>query len=332
MKTSTELQLNKVNESSTVKGGISFAQLYSQFGIFAILVVTMIVASFLSDAFLSSQNLMNIVRQSAVITIIAIGAQMVLISGEVDLSPGSVAAFAGCISAIVMSTTSSVLLAVAAGLITGLILGFINGVVITRFRIPSFIMTLATLQAARGLILALTDAQPITGLGDFTWIGQGYIGPIPVPVIILMLILFISWLLFSKLPFGRYLYAVGGNSNAAQASGINVASVKTRAFMFAGLLAGLGGVILMSRLNSGQPTAGVGYEFSAITAVIVGGTSMYGGLGNLRGTIAGALFVAVLVNIMTLTDVSAYYQQIVQGLIIALAVIVDVKVRAAKKV
>lgn len=326
--------MNKEIEHSCDKGKsrIDVAQLYSQFGVFIILLVAMAVATLLSDAFLSSRNLINILRQSAVITIIACGAQMVLISGEVDLSPGSVAAFGGCMAASVMATTGSILLAVAAGLGIGLALGFINGFVITRFRIPSFIMTLATLQAARGGILALTKAQPITGLGNFTWIGQGYVGPVPVPVIILVIILAISWLILNKLRFGRYIYAVGGNSNAAQASGISVAAIKTKAFMFQGLMAGLGGIILMSRLNSGQPTGGIGYEFEAITAVIIGGTSMSGGIGHLYGTVAGALFVAVLVNIMTLTNVSAYYQQIVQGIIIAIAVIIDVRVRSAKKI
>jgi inositol transport system permease protein len=326
--------MNTVLKDSNARGkrSFDFVQLYSQFGVFIILFISMIIATLLSDAFLSSRNLINILRQNAVITIIACGAQMVLISGEVDLSPGSVVAFGGTIAAMVMAGTGSVLLAVVAGLAIGLLLGFINGFVITRFRIPSFIMTLATMQAARGGILAITKAQPISKLGSFTWIGQGYVGPVPVPIIILIVILIITWIIMNKLPYGRYMYAVGGNSNAAQASGINVASIKTKAFMFQGLMAGLGGVILMSRLNSGQPTAAVGYEFDAITAVIIGGTSMSGGIGNLHGTVAGALFVAVLVNIMTLMDVSAYYQQIVQGIIIALAVIIDVRVRSARKV
>ena len=161
--------------------------------------------------------------------------------------------------------------------------------------------------------------------------GQGYVGPVPVPIIILALILGISWVMMYKLRYGRYIYAVGGNAPAAQASGIGVSSVKTKAFIFQGLMAGLGGVILMSRLNSGQPTGAEAYEFDAITAVIIGGTSMYGGIGHLYGTIAGSLFVGVLINIMTLMNIGAYYQKIVKGVIIAVAVIVDVKVRAARR-
>lgn len=308
------------------------ALVYSKAGVFIILLLAMVIATFLSDAFLTSRNLMNILRQNAVITIIAFGAQIVLISGDVDLSPGSVAAFGGCIASMVMVATQNVYLAVGSGLLIGATLGFINGFVITFFKIPSFIMTLATLQAARGGILMITKAKPIPKLGDFTWLGQGYIGRIPVPIVILLAIFGLIWFLTYKRPFGRYIYAVGGNSSAAQASGINVASIKTRAFMIQGTLAGLGGVILMSRLNSGQPTGAEGYEFDAITAVIIGGTSMSGGVGNIYGTVAGAMFVAVLNNIMTLTDVSAYFQKIVQGLIIAVAVIIDVRVRAARRI
>jgi inositol transport system permease protein len=317
--------------SNEYRDKISFSDLYSKFGVFIILVLAMLVATVLSPVFFSGRNLTNILRQNAVITIVACGAQVVLLAGEVDLSPGSVAAFSGCIAAMVTVQTGSVLLAVASGLLTGFLFGLLNGFIITRYRIPSFIMTLATQQAARGAILALTNAQPISKLGDFTWIGQGYVGPVPVPIIILLIIIVIAWVMMYKLRFGRYIYAVGGNAKAAQASGINVASVKTKAFIFQGMMAGLGGVILMSRLNSGQPTGAEAYEFDAITAVIIGGTSMSGGVGNLYGSVAGSLFVAVLINIMTLTNVGAYYQKIAKGLIIAIAVIIDVKVRASRK-
>ena len=325
---------NIVNNSCDLprKEKINISHLYSQFGVFIILLVAMAAATLMSDSFLSARNLVNILRQNAVITIIACGAQVVLICGEVDLSPGSVAAFGGCIATMVMASTHSLILAVAAGLGIGMIIGLINGTVITFFKIPSFIMTLATMQAARGALLAVTKAQPISGVDNFSWLGQGYVGPIPIPIIILVFILTITWFIMNKLRFGRYMYAVGGNSSAAKASGINVSSIKTRAFMYQGIMAGLGGTILMSRLDSGQPTGALGYEFDAITAVIIGGTSMSGGIGNIYGTIAGAMFVAVLVNIMTLTNVSAYYQQIVQGLIIAIAVIIDVRVRASKKI
>lgn len=311
---------------------MSFAEFYSKFGIFAILLVAVIVASVLSPAFLSPRNLLNILRQNAVILVIAFGSQMVLISGEVDLSPGSVAAFSGCISAMVMMSTNSVVLAVLAGLLSGVVFGGLNGWVVTACGIPSFIMTLATQFVGRGAILAITNAQPISGLPkSFASLGQGYLGPIPMPIVISAVVLVIYWLLMNRMRFGRFVYAVGGNADAAKASGINVAAVKIKSFVFAGLMAGLGGVLLMSRLKSGQPTSAEAYEFDAITAVIIGGTSMNGGTGNVYGTVAGWLFVAILLNIMTLLDVGAYYQQIVKGIIIALAVIIDVRVRSARK-
>lgn len=307
------------------------ADIYSKFGIFIILLTTIIVGAFCSDIFLTGGNLINVVRQNVTIGIVACGSLMVLISGEVDLSPGSVAAFSGCVAAMIMVKTGSVLLALLAGLLIGTTFGWVNGFVITKFGIPSFIMTLATQLAARGAILAITDAKPFSGLGNMTWFGQGYVGPIPVPVILWLIMIVFTWLILNKLRFGRHLYAVGGNSDAAKASGIRVDSIKRRAFAFAGAMAGLGGVILMARVNSGQPTGGEALEFDAITAVIIGGTSMSGGVGNIYGTVAGALFVGFLTNIMTITNVNSYYQKIVQGIIIAIAVIIDVKVRNKKK-
>ncbi len=312
---------------------LSFAEFYSRFGIFVILVVAVIAASCLSDTFLKPANLINILRQNTVIMILAFGAQMVLISGEVDLSPGSVAAFSGCIAASVQVATGNVVIAVAAGLLCGMVFGVVNGWVITVCGIPSFIMTLAAQFVGRGAILAYTNAQPIRGLGEqFAVIGQGYIGPVPVPIVIMLAVLLVYWLLMNYKRFGRYVYAVGGNADAAKASGVNVKAVKIKAFIFAGLTAALGGIILMSRLASGQPNGAEAYEFDAITATIIGGTSMSGGIGNVPGTVAGAIFVGILINIMTLMDVSAYYQQIVKGVIIALAVIIDVRVRKAKRI
>ena len=311
---------------------LSFSEIYSKFGIFIILIIAVIISSILSESFLSIRNISNIIRQNAVIMMIAFGSQMVLVSGEVDLSPGSVVAFAGCMATSVMLATGSPILALLAGVGTGAAFGFINGWVVTAFGIPSFIMTLASQFIGRGVILALTSAQPIRGFDrSFTVFGQGYIGPVPVPIIILALVLFFYWTLMNRRRFGRFVYAVGGNKDAAEASGIHTKLVKIKAFLFAGAAAGLGGVILMSRLNSGQPNGGEQYEFDAITAAIIGGTSMTGGVGKVYGTVVGAIFVGVLLNIMTLMNVSAYYQKIVKGLIIALAVIIDAQVRRAKK-
>ncbi len=314
------------------KKKLSFAELYSRFGIFVILIAAIVVAAFLSDTFLTVNNISNIIRQNSIIMIIAFGSQMVLISGEVDLSPGSVCAFAGVTATMVMLNTGNAVLALITGVVIGGAFGLLNGWVITTAQIPAFIMTLATQFIARGAVNAMTNAQPVTGFdSSFTVFGQGYIGPVPVPIIIMVVVLIIYWLMMNRMRFGRHVYAVGGNEVAARSSGINTKRVKIKAFLFAGAAAGLGGVLLMSRLNSGQPSGGDQYEFDAITAAIIGGTSMNGGVGKVYGTVVGALFVGVLLNIMTQLDVSAYYQKIAKGVIIALAVIADAQVRRAKK-
>ncbi|MFV0328854.1 MAG: ABC transporter permease [Lachnospiraceae bacterium] len=310
----------------------SVAEIYSQFGIFIILIIAVIVASFLSDAFLTTRNLSNIIRQNAVIMIIAFGSQMVLITGGCDLSPGSVCALSGVISTLVMVQTENPVVALLVGVVIGVICGFINGLVITTFGIPDFIMTLASQFICRGAVLALTEAKPVAGFNSsYTIFGQGYLGLVPIPTIILIMVLVFYWILMNRRRFGRYVYAVGGNTDAARASGINTKKVKTQAYLFAGAAAGLAGVILMSRMNSGQPNGGEQYEFDAITAAIIGGTSMNGGTGKVYGVVVGALFVGVLLNIMTQMNVSAYWQKIVKGLIIALAVIIDVQVRKTRK-
>lgn len=315
-------------EKELKKGKVSFAQFYSQFGVFLILIVAVLISAFLTDTFLTGRNILNILRQNTVVTLIAFGAQIVLICGDVDLSPGSVAALAGCGGAAVFVATNSLMIAILAALGIGVAVGLLNGFVITKCDIPAFIMTLATQEGVRALIYIFTDAKPISNLGDgFSWLGQGNLFSIPVPIWVLFIAFALIWVLMNRTSLGRHFYAVGGNKIAAKASGINVSAVRIKAFVMQGALAGLGGIILMSRLNSGQPSSAVSYEFDAITAAIVGGTSMSGGIGNVYGTIAGALFVGVLVNIMTLTNVNSYVQQLVRGCVIALAVIIDVQVR-----
>lgn len=317
-----------MNKEIEKKKKLSFAQIYSQFGVFIILIVSIIISAFLSKTFTTSRNLLNILRQNTVVALIAFGAQIVLICGDVDLSPGSVAAMAGCGGAAAFVATNSLVLAIIVALAIGVAVGFLNGIVITKCDIPAFIMTLATQEGIRALIFIITNAKPINGIkGNFAWLGQGSIIGIPVPIYLLLIVFGLIWLLMNRTSLGRHFYAVGGNKTAAKASGINVNAVRVKAFVLQGALAGLGGIVLMSRLNSGQPTSADAYEFDAITAAIVGGTSMSGGVGNVYGTIAGAMFVGVLTNIMTLMNVSSYYQQLVRGVIIAIAVIVDVQVR-----
>lgn len=315
-----------------IKNKVSFAQFYSKFGVFVILAVCIVAASFLSPEFLSSRNLLNVIRQNSIVGIVAFGMQLVIIAGDIDLSPGSNVAFSGCIAAYVMVAANSIILAVIAAMISGAIIGLFNGFIVTKCSIPAFIMTMAMQLVIRGVTYLVTGATPISGMDQkFAFLGQGSIGPVPTPIVLLGIVFAVTWVLLYKTRYGRYLYAVGGNKEAAKSSGINVDWIRNKAFIYTGLLAGFAGVILMSRLMSGQPSSGEQLEFEAITAVVIGGTSMSGGSGNVWGTLAGALFVGVIINIMTLTNVNAYWQQIVRGTIIAVAVIIDVAVRKVKK-
>jgi inositol transport system permease protein len=241
-----------------------------------------------------------------------------------------VVALTGTIAASVMAQTQSIPLAVAAGIGMGIVTGLINGWVITYFKIPSFIMTLAMTMVARGAILLYTAGIPVSGLGNFRVIGQGDVGPVPISVLILLVVIGVSWVLLNRTRFGRHVYAVGGNAKAALASGIATDKVVRRAFVYNGILVAIAGIVLMSRVNSGQPAGGVAYEFDAITAVVVGGTSLMGGTGTITGTIVGAMIIGVINNILNLMNVSSYWQQIIKGLIIAVAVILDVKTKSAR--
>lgn len=308
---------------------MGLAAIYRKYGTVLIFIGICLLASLVSDTFLTAANLTNVLRQVVVVSLLACGVTFVIILGQIDVSLGAVLALTGTLAASVMSSTGSIALAVAAGVGVGVVVGVINGVVVTRFGIPSFITTLAMTTVARGAILLYTDGVPVSGLGDFSVIGQGSLGPIPVSVLILLFVLALSWVLLNRTRFGRYVYAVGGNSRAAVASGINARKVTCQAFIYSGVLTAIGGIVLMSRINSGQPAGGVGYEFDAITAVVVGGTSLMGGTGTIMGTMIGSMIIGVINNILNLLNVSSYWQQIAKGLIIAVAVILDVRTKKA---
>lgn len=328
---SSEPTVAVVQASVKSKGaGMNFAQIYRKYGTILIFVGICILASLLSPTFLTEANLTNVLRQVVVVSLLACGVTFIIILGHIDVSLGSVLALCGVMAASVMAMTGSITLAVIAGVIVGAAIGLVNGLVITFFRIPSFIMTLATTTVARGLALLYTGGSPISGLGDFKLIGQGSLGPFPISVLILVAFVAISWVLLNKTKFGRYIYAVGGNQRAALASGINPDSIVIKAFVFNGILCAVAGIVLMARINSGQPAAGVGYEFDAITAVVVGGTSLMGGTGTITGTIIGSMIIGVINNILNLMNVSSYWQQIIKGLIIAIAVILDVWTKSAR--
>jgi inositol transport system permease protein len=328
---STEpVTVGNATKSATRAGGMNFASIYRKYGTILIFIGICILASILSPTFLTEANLTNVLRQVVVVSLLACGVTFIIILGHVDVSLGSVLALSGVMATSVMATTQSITLAVIAGVLVGAATGIVNGFVITFFRIPSFIMTLAMTTVARGAALLYTGGAPVSGLGNFKVIGQGSLGPIPISVLILAVFIVISWILLNKTKFGRYVYAVGGNERAARASGINPDSIVVKAFIYNGILCAIAGIVLMSRINSGQPAGGVGYEFDAITAVVVGGTSLMGGTGTITGTVVGAMIIGVINNILNLMNVSSYWQQIIKGLIIAIAVILDVWTKSAR--
>lgn len=305
----------------------------SRYSIYLVLIVMIIVCNSLNENFLSPRNISNISAQISVTTILAFGETILIIGGLLDLSCGSVLALAGVLSVYVFKETGSLSLAFAVGLIVGVLCNWVNGILVRRFNIPAFIATLAMMTVARGIALLFTKGQNIYQIGDYVWFGQGKIGFVPLPVVFMIIVGVLTWYILGHTSFGRSLYAVGGNEEAARASGINVGRVKIGAYLINGAFVGLAGILLMARTNVGAPNAGQGYEFEALTAAIIGGTSFSGGLGTAGGTLAGAFIVGFLNNIMNLTGVDSYLQQVIKGGIIALAVGYDMwaKVNRTRK-
>lgn len=300
----------------------TFKKTYS---IYLVLLALFIVCSFANPNFLSVNNLTNISTQLAVTTILAFGQTLLIISGMLDLSQGSVLALSGVFAVSAYKSTGSFTVAIAVGIVTGVVCNIVNAVMVSTFKTPPFIATLAMLTMARGVALLFTKGQNILQLGDFTVLGQGSIGVIPIPVLFLVAFAIITWYILRHTRFGRALFAVGGNEEAATASGINVSRVKYTAFIINGIFVGIAGILFMSRVNAGLPNGAINYEFTALTAAIIGGTSFSGGIGSAGGTLAGAFIVGFLDNIMNLTNVDSYMQQIIRGAIIALAVIYDIR-------
>lgn len=315
--------------SRTVRlAGIQVGHL-RQYALVAALLVIVVAFSLSSEYFLTTSNLLNVVRQMSVTTIVAIGMTFVIITGGIDLSVGSTVAVSGVAAADVLARTGQPLLAMLAGIAVGLLIGSFNGLITAKFRIAGFITTLAMMQAARGLGYIHTQGNPITANDPgFTIIGIGYFLGIPVPVWIMITVIIFGAIVLNKTRFGRYTYAVGGNEVAARWTGLPVGRAVAGVYVMTGMLAGLAGVILTARLGSGQPAAGTGLELDAIAAVVLGGTSLAGGRGKISGTVIGCILVAVLSNGLTLHNVSSYWQMVVKGAIIVIAVVLDTRARA----
>ena len=290
------------------------------------LLILCVVLTGLSDRFFTMDNLLNVTRQVSINAVISVGMTLVILTGGIDLSVGSILAFAGSITAGLLSGGQSLISAIIVGVVAGAFIGMINGALITRAGIPPFIATLGTMTAARGFTLVYTDGRPITGMEEaFRFLGGGYIAGVPVPVIIMAVIFLLAHIMLTRTKFGRYVYAIGGNEEAARLSGIGTKKILLSVYTLAGLLAGFSGVIMASRLNSAQPTAGAGFELDAIAAVVLGGTSLSGGVGTVGGTLIGAMIIGVLDNGLNLLNVSSFYQQVAKGVVILLAVYVDKK-------
>lgn len=277
------------------------------------------------STFMTQKNIFNILRQNASNLFLATGMTMVIILGGIDLSVGSVIALSGCVAAgCVVHLGLPEIVAFIIAVAVGALVGMGNGFVICKTDIPPFIVTLASMNITKGIALVYTQGSPIRCMTDaFKFPGAGYVGSIPVPVILMVVIFAIAALIVNKTRLGRHIYAVGGNAQAAKFSGINVSKVKFFVYTYTGIMAGIAGVIVASRLYSGQPTAGDGAEMDAIAAVVVGGTSMSGGFGRLGGTLIGVLIIGVLNNGLNLMGVDSNWQYIVKGLVILLAVYVD---------
>lgn len=321
-------QIKKKKSELPVSDNKGLMFLRENLGILIALAILCVLLSALpatSSSFLSSQNIFNVLRQISTNMLIACAMTMVIILGGIDLSVGSIIALSGVIAAgCVARYNLPIAAALLAGVLVGTAIGVFNGFVISRTTIPPFIVTLATMNIARGLAKVYTGGSPVRVMSkQWQFIGGGYVGFIPVPVIIMLIAVVATALLMNKTKMGRHIYAVGGNPQAAVFSGIRVSTVKFTVHVYAGLMAGIAGIILASRMYSGQPTAGEGAEMDAIAAVVVGGTSMAGGAGKIGGTIIGALIIGVLNNGLNLMNVNSFWQDVVKGAVILLAVFID---------
>lgn len=290
--------------------------------IWVVFFVLFVAFSIANPRFMSPSNLIIIARQVSMYGIASIGMTFVILLGGIDLATGSIITFINILCAYFMVNHGvNMYLAIILSLIAATLIGALNGFMVSMVRMPALIATFATQTIFAGVAYLLCGGSPINGFTEkFKMIGQGYVGPIPVPVIIMILCFATGSFILNKTYFGRYFYAVGGNEEAAQLSGIRVGRVKYLVYSLSGLFAGLAGIVMLSRTNSGQPTAGIGYEFDVITCVVLGGVSVTGGFGKLSNVVAGVLIIGALTNGMVLMNVSSYTQMVVKGLVLAFAV------------
>jgi putative xylitol transport system permease protein len=309
--------------------------LIQEYGIFIAFLILVAILSVSNEFFLTGGNISNVLLQTSINGVLAIGMTFVILTRGIDLSVGSVVALAGIVSASFATTSATagivgapypVVVDIAVGLLVGIACGAVSGVIVSRFSVPAFVATLGMLSAARGLTLIYGEGRPVPALTPaFRWIGTGDVFNIPTPVIILAVVFAASWWVLARTRFGRYIYAVGGNPHAAKTSGINVTRIRFIVYVISGGLAGLAGMLLSARTGSALPQAGIAYELDAIAAVVIGGTSLSGGVGRVTGTLIGALIIGVMNNGLDLMGIQSYYQQVLKGALIVGAVMLDQK-------
>ncbi len=306
-----------------------------EYGIFLAFLLLAFILSLSNEYFLTPGNISNVLLQTSINGVLAIGMTFVILTRGIDLSVGSVVALAGIISASFATTSATAgiaggpypfYVALAIGILVGLACGALVGLIVSRFAVPAFVATLGMLSAARGATLIYGGGKPVPALTpEFRWIGTGNILGIPMPVILLAIVFAVSWWVLTRTRYGRYIYAVGGNPHAAKTSGINVTRMKFSVYMISGSLSGLAGMMLSARTGSALPQAGIAYELDAIAAVVIGGTSLSGGVGRVTGTLIGALIIGVMNNGLDLMGIQSYYQQVLKGALIVGAVMLDQK-------
>lgn len=311
--------------------GKNLKSLISEYFIFVIFIIIVIGLTILKPSFITPSNLVNILKQASINGILAFGMMFVIISGGFDMSVGSTVAFSGILAAMLGQGNNPLVLALGAALLAGLGVGLINGVGVAVGELPPFIMTLGTMTAVRGLALLASNGKPVIGMSEpYKAIAAGSIAGIPMLAIFLIIVIIICSFVLAKTVYGRRVYACGGNLQAAKVAGINTTAIRISTFAIAGFLAGLCGFLMTSRVTIGQPTAAESYEMDAITACVVGGVSMTGGVGKPWGVVVGTLLITVIANGLDILGVSSHWQKIVKGLIIVLAVLIDVKGKSKK--
>lgn len=304
---------------------IKYGPLYRKYGVFVSFLLIFIVLSIVAPGFLTVQNLTTVLRQISINGILAIGITFVIITGGIDLSLGSTVALAGVVAALFAKQgEGSLLMSLLSGILTGILAGVVNGLVVTKGKVAPFIVTLGMMTILRGLALVVSNGRPVSDLSDaFNFIGGGSFIGIPLPILIFLAVILVSYMLLERTVMGRHIYATGGNEKAAYASGVNIDKVKMFVYVICGAFAGIAGIVLASRVNTGQPNAGISFELDAIAAVVIGGANLSGGIGKVAGTVLGVLIIGIINNGLDLLNVTSYYQQIIKGIIIIGAVLID---------